>query len=702
MLPRAKRLFFALVAFMVGVLPGSAKPDDTKPARFEISGLGLFRNREVSRTMDDFVNPGKVSWLSDDAAENAAFVLISELEDDGYLHPKVEGTVTLLDGTHTTFHFDENLNIAFPRKAGTHVVSFDVDRGPRYYVAEVYFEGLFELKPKHAAHFFQPAFGLLGNKRGNVFSEATIRRGRNAVLDALMLEGYAGARVEVRSSPLPKPEGAMRLDVTVQQGPRWVVSSLTLKDGKQTPIDPSIFKDFVNRRWSEATRQDATVATRRAYYQLGYPDVSARVTHETAAAPNNVTQVNAVVNVETGPQVKIGEIRFQGNDRTRVSVIKRRVRLAPGDPLDPTALERARLRLGRLAAFSGVDVATAPVSDSIRDVIFTFDEADRWEANALFGYGSYEQFRGGLEVRRTNLWGRAHQDRAFVVQSVKSTRADYTYTVPELFGETIDGSARIFGLRRDEFAFRREEYGGTLQLRKKVGLRGPELSGGYTYETLRDKNNTLASSAVDAEEVDAASLNFGISFDRRDQAINPKTGYRLYTQTEYASKQLGGQVDYQRVEWGASHHWQLSSEHWLHVGLTQAAVFTVGAEVNELPPVNKLYYPGGDNSLRGYAEGEAAPRAADGSYLGAKTYTLLNVEFEQALTQQWSGILFFDWLTESARLRDYPGNVRLSSIGLGLRYRTIVGPIRVEYGRNLNPRPHDPSGAWHVSVGYPF
>jgi outer membrane protein assembly factor BamA len=693
---------FLFLAFLVWAFPASAKTEADKTARFEISGMGLLRNRELSRLMDDFINPGKVAWLSDAAAENAAFVLISELEDDGYRQPTVKGTVTLLDGTQTRFDFDETLGIAFPRRAGTNIVAFEVERGPRYFVAEVRIEGLTVLDPKSAAAFFQPAFGLFGGRRANVFSDSAVRRGRDALLDALQLSGYAEASVDVRASPLPSPEGAMRLDVIVREGPRWIVSSLRLRDEKQTPLDPSLLAGFIGQPWSDAIRQDASVATRRAYHGLGFPDVSTRVTRETAAAGDGTTGVHATVHVEAGPQVRIGRIRFLGNKRTRESVIKRRVRLTPGEWLDPDALDRARLRLGRLAAFDRVDVSTEPAGDGVRDVIFRFEEADRWEANALFGYGSYEQFRGGVELRRTNLWGRAHQERIFLVQSVKSTRGDYTYTVPELFGEMIDGSARVFGLRRDEFAFRREEYGGAVQLRKSFGRHGPEISTGYTYETLRDKNNVLSGNAPDAGDVDAASVSLGLVLDRRDQAINPRTGHRLHLQAEYASRQFGGEADYQRVEWGAAQHLPLGAERWLHLGITQAAVFTQGADAGELPPVNKLYYPGGDSSLRGYSEGEAAPRAADGFFLGAKTYTLINVEFEQALTRQWSGVLFFDWLTESTRLRDYPGDVRLSSLGLGLRYRTIVGPIRLEYARALNPRPLDAGGAWHLSVGYPF
>jgi outer membrane translocation and assembly module TamA len=114
------------------------------------------------------------------------------------------------------------------------------------------------------------------------------------------------------------------------------------------------------------------------------------------------------------------------------------------------------------------------------------------------------------------------------------------------------------------------------------------------------------------------------------------------------------------------------------------------------------FFPGGDNSLRGYQDGEAAPRSATGEFVGAKTYTLLNVEFEQALTTKWSAVIFSDSLGEAARLADYPFDERLYSIGLGIRYQTIIGPVRLEYGRNLNPRPLDPRGTVQLSIGFPF
>ena len=86
----------------------------------------------------------------------------------------------------------------------------------------------------------------------------------------------------------------------------------------------------------------------------------------------------------------------------------------------------------------------------MRAPVFTVREGRETESNLLFGYGSYEQLRGGMEYRRWNLLGRAHQSRLLLLQSMKSTRGEYTYTVPEFFGESVDGTARLFGLQREE------------------------------------------------------------------------------------------------------------------------------------------------------------------------------------------------------------------------------------------------------------
>jgi outer membrane protein insertion porin family len=365
-------------------------------------------------------------------------------------------------------------------------------------------------------------------------------------------------------------------------------------------------------------------------------------------------------------------------------------------------LERSRYRLARIGAFESVELAYEPSAGEVRDAVFTVSELPRWNASLLAGYGSYEQVRGGVELEQTNLWGRAHTSRLQLVQSVKSSRGEYNYTVPELLGESIDGTARLFGLLREEESFDREEYGGTAGLRTKIPWIRADASLGYTYQSLSNRDNTLTTRAVDDESVKVASIDLGLSRDRRDNALRPRRGYRWFAQAELASEGLGGEVDYQSFELGATYHTAWGRSRWFHFGLTHGAITQLGAPDGQLIPVNKRFYPGGDSSIRGFQKDEAAPRGPDGRFVGAETYTLFNVELEQAITNTWSVVVFGDALGQSAELQAYPWDEGLYSVGLGVRYQTIVGPVRLEYGRNVNPREGDPSGTLHFSVGFPF
>jgi outer membrane translocation and assembly module TamA len=114
-----------------------------------------------------------------------------------------------------------------------------------------------------------------------------------------------------------------------------------------------------------------------------------------------------------------------------------------------------------------------------------------------------------------------------------------------------------------------------------------------------------------------------------------------------------------------------------------------------------LFYPGGENSVRGYQRSEAAPKEGE-KFQGAQAFILVNLELEQAFSRSLSLVLFLDAVGTASNIDEYPFDDTLSSAGLGLRYRTFMGPLRLEYGRNLNRRDFDPKGTLHFSLGYPF
>jgi outer membrane protein assembly factor BamA len=199
----------------------------------------------------------------------------------------------------------------------------------------------------------------------------------------------------------------------------------------------------------------------------------------------------------------------------------------------------------------------------------------------------------------------------------------------------------------------------------------------------------------------AATIRFDVTHDRRDNPLSPRSGYRLFVETETSSNWLGSQIEYQRMGFAASWHGRLADGLILHLGLSHGVAFTYGDEMEPLP-VNRRFYPGGENTVRGYTEGEAAPRDELGIIVGAESTIVTNIEIEQDLNKQLSLVVFLDSTFNAARIEDYPWNEDLHSVGLGIRFNTMIGPLRLEYGRNLNPRELDPSGTLHFSIGYPF
>lgn len=380
-------------------------------------------------------------------------------------------------------------------------------------------------------------------------------------------------------------------------------------------------------------------------------------------------------------------------------------RLVPsksGDLLNPIRLDNGQARISQLGVFRSVDLRYEPAGDDTRDVTYAVTEGRRQEISLLAGYGSYEQLRGGVEWRHYNLFGRAHTDSLKLIQSMKSSQGDYVYTVPELFGTTTDGSVRLFGLNREELSFRREEYGANISVLWPLRRIGLALTTGYTFKHLRNANNELATRETDENQADVASIDVGIVRDRRDNPLRPTKGYKLSAQVESANRALGGQVVYQQFVLAASYHTGWGNGRWIHAGLSHGVVTTFGTSDDSSLPVSVRFYPGGDGSIRGYQQGEAAPRAANGEFVGAKSYVQFNVELEQALTAKWSVVVFGDALGIAARMADYPFSEELYSVGLGIRYQTIIGPVRIEYGHNLNPREFDPAGTLQLSIGFPF
>jgi outer membrane translocation and assembly module TamA len=305
----------------------------------------------------------------------------------------------------------------------------------------------------------------------------------------------------------------------------------------------------------------------------------------------------------------------------------------------------------------------------------------------------------GFELDQNNVFGLGHHVR-LRAPIVQIQQRDYTYTIPELIRSRLDVFFNASALRREEISFTREEFTVNAGLHRYYRPIFSDATLRYSYQGLVATDTTIPATEGKRDARVGAFIG-DFKHDRRDNPLYPHKGYKVFANLEVASDALAGNANYERCELATSLHQSFGGGRWVHLGVVHGALFPNGDRAENLP-FNKRFFPGGENSVRGFQQGEAAPRDANGNVLGAECYVTANIEFEQALTPTWSVVGFSDSIGFARRIGDYPFDEALYSVGGGLRWRTIIGPVRLEYGHNLNPRAHDPSGTLHFSLGFPF
>lgn len=681
--------------------PETSEEETTEPAKLKVRGFGFLGNRTLTRTLEIVTDTGgSPEFLNANQIEDGAMILGAQMQQEGFLKPTVKAELLLENGEGKDYEWDESFSTLLSRPIRAVKVEYLVVPGLRYFYEKLEFEGLTVLDEEKAQTYFIATGFLFQTRKSLVFTPAGLEQGLANLREVLVRDGYERAQVIAKQAKRNPKNGEVEVVVEVREGSRSLIREVQTYlelDGEKSEVEVENLED---QAYSKVWTQDYAQTLRRDFYRRGFPDAEVAVEVTNRETSEEITNVDLAFTVKPGPLVNVGEVEFRGEEKTQESILRRRVNLKSGDPLDRIEVDSGRTRLARLGIFDWVDTEFETVDEDTRNVIYNLREGKVIDINLLFGYGSYEMFRAGVEVEQFNIFGRGHRSRFLLTQSMRSTTADYRYTVPEIFGEDVHGYGQLFGLQREERDFDRQEFGGAIGAQTLLEWIDTEASLRYTYQLLQtQKHNLIATDGLNRAIVAAVGLD--LQRDRRDNPIYPEKGSAIFSRFEVASGTLGGEVDYQRIEVGGSYHHPLRRGRFIHIGLQHGAIHTFGEVAQEIP-FNRRFFMGGESTMRGYLQGEASPRNQLGEISGAESFVLLNLEFEQALTQQWAAVLFSDSIGFARNLNHYPFDETLFSVGVGIRYKTFIGPIRLEYGYNLNPRSEDPQGALHLSIGFPF
>lgn len=668
-------------------------------ANLEVEGLGWLGDRQMDERLGFLLgfDEGEEATLDAPLLEDSAFLLLEQMRRQGYLKPTIRG-VFLSGEEKVEAEWETPYKVQLPIEYTADHGRYVIERGRLFYYAAAVVEGLEAIDLDEPERFFIPGGSLLPRKKDLAFTQENLKRRKNRLISALKAMGYADARFASESVGTDDATGAVELALTVEAGPLHRVDAVTVdvKGGRPDRFEPVEFETGVifNREWA----REARVKLRNAAYAAGFPDVKVHGSL-TPGVVEGAGEVRQAVRFELvpGSPVELGDIRFDGDPGIKRSVLRRQADLKKGVPLDPRRTDRARRRLMGLGIFQHVEMDYEPLNEDKRAVIYRLTPAARKKLQLLAGWGSYEQARAGFRWTHKNPWGRAHRYSARAKQSFKATRLQSSYNIPQILGTNFEAYSEAEYSTREEIGYDRSRQGVLAGVSSVLGASGWRMALEYGWFA-EEADGIQESDFAVVDDALVSSLGLSLTLDRRDDPLAPTSGYDLFARLKTANRLLGGNVNYQRLQMGGSFHQPLTESTILHLALRGGML--IGSE-DELP-FGERFFPGGENTVRGFREGEASPLSLSGDPVGAESFWRGNIELEERIFRDFSLVVFFDAVGVSRDGGFWGDQEVLNSLGLGLRYKTVVGPVRLEYGHNLNPREQDRDGSLHFSIGYPF
>jgi outer membrane protein insertion porin family len=439
--------------------------------------------------------------------------------------------------------------------------------------------------------------------------------------------------------------------------------------------------------------------------EKGFPFVT---TSSQVTFSENRREVVVTYMINPGPYVELGEVHIAGNFRTREHIIRRELALEPGDRFSPKQILSAQKDLRDMGIFNSVQLKTIGLKEQ-REKVDLFIEVEERKPYYIEIGGGYESDRGlfaNAGAGDINFLG--SNKKLWISGQVSEIgyRLDAGVAEPRLFGSRISGALQFFSERREEFnqPFGTDQLGASLTFKRRwrdkltASLRF-EFDQRDQFPTDFSQENAEKDEADEFRSRSVLSVTPGIAYDTRDSFIRPQKGIYAAASVDI-SKGLRDDLDsFLRYRLDARYF----TTPWPRLTLAvlgRAGTIDPYGDESKVPD-DQLFFLGGIENVRGYDENLLA-FDAQGNPLGGRTAAVLSLESRIDLGRNFELTLFYD----TGAVRDtydtgYDESFR-SSVGVGLRYITPIGPMGLLYGHKIDPRPGESDGRWHVSIGYTF
>ncbi|UCF69125.1 MAG: outer membrane protein assembly factor BamA, partial [Acidobacteriota bacterium] len=599
-------------------------------------------------------------------------------------------------------------------------VAFRIDQGPRVHVDEIVIDGA------QAIDEGQVRSQMITLER-SLFERGWLKPAQlgedvDAILALYRSRGYLDTRVGQRVE-YPREKNRARVVIAIDEGPAYHVARIVLSGN--AAFEEELLRSLVNisagDRFDDLALREAEAAWRSFYDTRGYPNARVRTRAEIDAENKSV---DIGIEIVEGQHLIVDEVGIEHEGLTKQAVIRREIDLEAGDPLSEQAVARSRQALYGTGVFRSVGVSREPTgAEGGRRVAFELTEAPNLRGSVGVGADSDEGWRVSAELGHANLGGRRIYGGLAVRWSDKELRGQLLARKPRLWGSRWDGLTSTFweDLERDAFRVRRTGF--NLQTSRSHDVYNVLLS----YQ-LEDADVTeggviiLDGDVIGGDLSDIAgiertsnlrlgSLRAGVARDTRDALGWPTRGSFTHAGVRLFHQALASEADFVRASLQWSRYQQLGRRLIWSSGLYFGAAETLGD--TRFVPISERFFAGGESSIRGFdldsitAVGFPGDLLADfgvtvSEPLGGAATFQLNQELIFPLWKDLYGVAFLDAGNVYWQIGDIDLTDLRAGAGVGLRFRTPAGPLRLEYGWKLDRNPNESAGELHFSLGLVF
>jgi len=630
-----------------------------------------------------------------------------------------EGVSSLQDYFTGEGYFDAKVTYAVtPSPDGTgQTVVYHVSRGSRSRFTRIEIKGnkYFDTSTILERMSLTPA-SLLHSRRGR-FSPSMLERDVQAIQELYHSNGFRDAKVAPR---VIRDAGGQAQNVAVSlkidEGPQILVGELELSG-----VDLRVLDDvnaLISSRSGQPFSTSNIALDRDAvlgyYFNNGYPEAIFDAQIKPGA---DSTHVNLKYVVNEGRRLFARGVLVNGLHTTHPALVDHRLTIRPGAPLSQSEIVETQRRLYDLGIFSTVDVAVQNPEGIERSkyVVLQADEARRYtldlgpgaEIGRIGGSATSLDAPAGaagfsprmlIGISRLNMFGLGHTAAITGRVSTIQQRVLASYLAPQFqgndnlslsFSELFDRSSDI-----RTFTSMREE--GSVQLTQKLS-RSSLLEYRVSIRQVSIDASTLKISPnlipVYSVPVRTTILSATWIQDRRDDPLESTRGVYNTVDFGVAPRAITSGTYYTRLVMRNSSYHQVSRD--IIIARTASFGWLYNLSANPVP-LPERFFGGGNTTNRGFPENQAGPRdPVTGFPLGGDAFLFVGTELRFPIVgRTLGGVLFHDMGNVYSDLNDVSFrfhqrdrqdfNYMVHSVGIGFRYRTPVGPVRVDFGYSPN------------------